>query len=260
MRIKRLVLSVVVALAGFLPQSEAQPTLGSADSYAALGGSTVTSIGGTVLNGNLGLSPGSSVTGFYPPGTVNGTIDAGDAAAELAQAAALNAYTALAGKTPTENLTGQDLGGLTLASGVYSFGSSADLTGTLTLNGPGVFVFQIGSTLSTASSSSVVLGSGAQAGNVFWQVGTSATLGTDTSFYGTILADASITLDTGANIRSGRALALSAAVTLDDNTITIPAAVAAVPEPASFWSGALTASFVGIWQCLAVWRRKAGRS
>ncbi len=128
-------------------------------------------------------------------------------------------------------MTGQDLGGLTLTSGVRNFTSSAGLTGTLTLDAGGDptarFDFQIGSTFITAGNAVVLLINGAQASNVFWQVGTSATLGTNTSFAGTILADQSITLNTGADI-SGRAIALNAAVTLDNNDITIP-------EPASLW-------------------------
>ena len=134
----------------------------------------------------------------------------------------------------------------------------AQLTGTLTLDARGDsnarFDFQIGSTLTTASSSSIVLTNGAQADNVFWQVGSSATLGADTSFDGSILADQSITLNAGASM-SGRALALNAAVTLDDNDITVPTAV---PEPASFWLLAFCASVFGAWQWLAVWRRTAG--
>jgi type VI secretion system secreted protein VgrG len=216
----------------------------------------VTSTGNTVLNGNLGVSPGTSITGFYSPGIVNGTIYDNDTVAAQAQADALTAYNTLAGEAPNQNLTGQDLGALTLLPGVYFFSSSAQLTGTLTLSGAGDFVFQIGSTLTTASSSSVNLINGAQADNVSWQVGSSATLGTGTSFDGSILADQSITLDTGANL-AGRALALNAAVTLDDNVITIPTSI---PEPGSFCSSALLASIFGAGLGLAVWRRKAGCS
>ena len=128
-----------------------------------------------------------------------------------------------AGLAPTQNLTGQNLGGLTLTPGVYSFSSSAQLTGTLTLDAQGdpnaLFVFQIGSTLTTASNSSVVFINGGQGNNTFWQVGSSATLGTGTAFTGNILALASITLTTGANIRCGRALARNGAVTQDHNNI-----------------------------------------
>jgi Ice-binding-like len=149
-----------------------------------------------------------------------------------------------------------------LTPGVYFFSSSAQLTGTLTLNDQGnpdaEFVFQIGSTLTTASGSSVVtINSGDSPGcNVFWQVGSSATLGTTTAFEGNILALTSITADTGATVLDGRLLARNGAVTLDSNTITVPICV---PEASSFWAGACCASLFA-WQWLVVWRRKAGRS
>jgi hypothetical protein len=214
----------------------------------------VANTGNTVLNGNLGVSPGTAITGFFP-GIVNGTTYAGGSVADQAHADASTAYTTLAGETGTSVLSGKDLGTLgTLTSGVYSFSSSAELTGTLTLSGTGDYVFQIGTTLTTAASSSILLTDGAQAGNVFWQVGTSATLGKDTSFQGSILADTSITFITGASM-SGSALALTGAVTLDDNTITT-----VVPEAAAFWPLVFCASIFGAWQLLAVWRRKTGRS
>jgi hypothetical protein len=205
------------------PLRATAPTLGTAASFAVLAGSTVTNTGATGVNGNLGVSPGSAVTGF-PPGVVTGgTIHAGDAVAAQAQSDATTAYNSLAGQHCDFSLTGQDLGGKTLVPGVYCFSSSAQLTGALTLNGQGnpnaVFVFQIGTTLTTASNASVLLINGAQSCNVFWQVGSSATLGTTTSFAGTILALASNTLDTGA-IVNGRALARTGAVTLDTNQIS----------------------------------------
>ena len=263
MKSKCLILSALVALAGFLPQSKAALTLGSAASFGVLGASKVTSTGNTVVNGNVGLYPGTSITGFYPPGIVNGTIHNTDAVAQQAQADALTAYNILAGKPVFQDLTGQDLGTLILAPGVYFFSSSAQLTGALTLSGNGLYDFQIGTTLTTAAGapsnpgSSVVLTGGAQACQVFWQVGSSATIGTYSDFVGNILALTSITANTGATI-DGRLLALNGAVTLDDNLITVPICVP-VPEASSFWPGAFCASVFG-WQWLGVWRRKTARS
>jgi hypothetical protein len=198
--------------------------LGTAAPFAVLGGSTVTNTGPSVITGNVGLSPGTSVTGF-PPGTVLGTIHAADAVAAQAQADLTTAYNQAASLAPTQTLTGTNLGGLTLTPGVYFFASSADLTGNLILDAQGdpnaLFVFQIGSTLTTASNSSLVYINGGQGGNTFWQVGSSATFGTFTEFQGNVLALTSITLNTGANIRCGRALAQNGAVTLDSNIVSI---------------------------------------
>ena len=196
----------------------ADPILGTSGSFGVLGGSTVTNTGSSVVTGNVGVSPGTAVTGF-PPGSATGTIYSAGAVAAQAQSDATTAFNGLAGMAVTEILTGMDLGGLTLTPGVYEFASSAQLTGTLTLNGEGnnnaLWVFLIDSTLTTASGSSVnVIGSGSNDG-IFWDIGSSATLGTTTAFEGNIIAYTSITLDTGATIGCGSALASSGAVTMD---------------------------------------------
>jgi len=205
--------------------------LGSASSFAVLGATTVTNTGATVLDGDAGVSPGTAMTGFLvAPGPVtflSGGIHAGDAVAAQAHSDADLAYDALAALPcpPANNLTGKvlgtDPGAITLAPGVYCFNTSAQLTGTLNLVGGGPWVFQIGTALTTASNSSVLVNGQPDCGglNVFWQVGSSATLGTGTQFVGNILADISITLTTGVNL-SGRALALTAAVTMDTDTIS----------------------------------------
>ncbi|HUR84729.1 MAG TPA: ice-binding family protein [Solirubrobacteraceae bacterium] len=194
--------------------------LGTAGSFAVLGGSTVTNTGPTTINGDLGLSPGPSVTGF-PPGTVNGTIHVSDAVAQQAKTDLQTAYNDASGRSPATAVA-TELGGSTLGAGIYG-SATLGLTGTLTLDAQGdpnaVFIFQAASTLVTASASSVLLINGAQPCNVFWRVASSATLGTNTAFAGNILAAQSITLNTGATL-AGRALALNAATTLDSNVIT----------------------------------------
>ncbi|MEY9909143.1 hypothetical protein ABIA35_005378 [Catenulispora sp. MAP12-49] len=197
--------------------------LGTLQSVAVLGGQSVTNTGPSVINGDLGVSPGTSVTGF-PPGIVNGTIHAADAVAAQNQSDLTVAYNNAAGQAADASVPGE-LGGLTLVPGVYNASSSTGITGTLTLNAQGnpnaVWIFQVGSTLTTASSSTVALINGASPCNVFWQIGSSATLGTGTNFTGTILALTSITVNTNATI-AGRALARNGSVTLDTNTITRP--------------------------------------
>lgn len=215
--------------------------LGTAEHFAVLAGSTVTNTGPSTISGNVGVSAGTSVTGF-PPGLVTGgTVHAGDGVALQAHADATAAYVMLAGLAVTHDLTGQDLGGLTLAPGVYHFSSSAQLTGQLTFDGQGqadpLFVFQIGSTLTTASGSSIVMTNGADACDAFFQVGSSATLGTGTRFSGTIIAYMSDTLTTGATL-DGRVIALNGAVTLDTNDISSSGCeVAAVPLPPAAYAG-----------------------
>jgi type VI secretion system secreted protein VgrG len=216
-------LTAVLSLSALLSPAQGQ-LLGTAQSFAVLGGSTVTNTGPTVITGSVGVWAGSAITGFPPGIVVGGTMHITDAAALQAQSDVTAAYNILAGMALTQTLTGTDLGGLTLTPGVYFFATSAFLTGTLTLDAQGnpdaLFVFQIGSTLITASNSSVVNLNGADGCNTYWQVGSSATLGTDTAFAGNILAMASITLNTGASIIDGRALARTGAVTMDSSTIS----------------------------------------
>ncbi len=217
------------------------PDLGTAETFVVLGASTVTNTGTSVLTGDLGLSPGLSITGF-PPGVVNGTTYVGGAVAMQAQSDLVTAYNDLAGQACDTELTGVDLGGLTLPPGAYCFSSSAQLTGTLTLDAQGdpnaVFVFQIGSSLTTASSSVVEVINGGSQCNVFWQVGSSATLGTSTVFAGSILALTSITSTTSADV-SGQLLALNGAVTLDTITaaVCIPVCPAITLSPLTLPTG-----------------------
>ena len=203
--------------------AEAPVGLGTADSFAVLAGTTVTNTNASVISGDLGVSPGSAVVGF-PPGTVtNGTIHAADAVAAQAQADTTTAYNDAAGRATTAAAPA-DLAGLTLVGGVYT-GPTLGLTGTVTLDAQGdpntVWIFQSASTLITSSSSVVSLINGANPCNVYWQVGSSATLGSNSTFVGTILALTSITANSGANIQ-GRLLARNGAVTLDNNTVTRP--------------------------------------
>lgn len=218
------------------------PGLGTAASYAILAGTpNVTNTGATVVSGSLGISPAASVTGF-PPGTVvNGTIQAATAAAGVAKNDLTAAYGVAASSPCNFNKTGQNLGGQTLTPGTYCQTTAPTLTGILTLSGNGVFIFQIGSTLVTAPGASVVLTGGAQPCNVFWQVSSSATLDTTTTFVGTIMALTSISLNNAASIQ-GRALARNGAVTLINNQITAPTSCAATtvagPTPAPTIAGA----------------------
>ncbi|HEX4862818.1 MAG TPA: ice-binding family protein [Acidimicrobiales bacterium] len=200
------------------------PPLGTAASFAVLGGSGVTNTGPTEVTGDLGVSPGTSISGF-PPGSVTGTVHNADPVATQAQADVGTAYGFAAGEPCDTNLTGQDLGGMTLTPGVYCFDSSAQLTGLLTLDALGdlnaAWLFQITSSLTTASNAGVVLVNGASecGNNITWQVGSSATVGSGTVFLGNILANTSITLNSGAN-STGSLYAHTGAVTMDTNNVT----------------------------------------
>lgn len=228
------IVSVFVSIMLATPAA-AMIDLGSAKSFAVLAGSTVTSAGATVITGSLGVSPG---TATVPPAVIMlGALHAGDPLAAAAHADLGTAFAAVVAAPGAVDLTGQDLGGLVLTPGVYRFATSAQLTGTLYLDArgdPGAnFLFQIGSTLTTASDSAVDLLGGGQAGHVFYAVGSSATLGTGTHFAGSLLAQASITLNDGARV-DGRVLARDAAVTLVRNIVTVPTDAGAVPEPAQW--------------------------
>jgi type VI secretion system secreted protein VgrG len=260
-RVARTVLPIAFAAALCHPSTAwATTIIGTAASFAVLGASAVTNTGPTTINGDLGVSPGSSITGFGSI-TLTGTEDQTNAVAAQAQTDAMGGFTALADMLTTGNETGEVLGmGVsTLDPGVYAFSSSAQLTGTLTLdaenNPDAVFVFKIGSTLTTASNAVVDIINGGPGVSVYWEVGSSATLGTGTTFAGNILADQSITLNTGATILCGRAIALNGAVTLDNNTVSANCAAGgnygtgisdfgsqgfagetvAAPEPGTLW-------------------------
>jgi hypothetical protein len=200
------------------------PPLGEAGSFAVLGGAAVTNTGATAVTGDVGVAPGFAITGF-PPGTViGGALHANDALAQAAQSDLTAAYNVLASQACNTDLTGTDLGGLTLTPAVYCFAASAQLTGTLSLDAQGdpkaVFVFQVGSTLTTATDAAVITINGGSDCNVFWQIGSSQTLGTGTEFVGNTLALTSITLTTGASAH-GSLLARNGAVTMDTNQTAV---------------------------------------
>jgi hypothetical protein len=243
---------VILVMAGFMATTTAGAASpgpvgrGTAGDFAVLGGSTVTNTGATVLTGDLGLSPGTSISGF-PPGEVRGAVHQTDAVALQAKKDLVTAYDDAAGRVSSATISA-DLGGQTLTPGVYRGAPSLHLTGTLTLDGQGdqnaVFIFQApASTLITGSASRVVLIGGAQACNLVWQVGSSATLGTGSSFTGNILALQSITLNHGATV-DGSALARNAAVTLDQNTVS-RALCSAAPTSATTGPGGGTSNTTG---------------
>jgi len=210
-----------LAIAGSATLLRAQsPSLGAADSFAVLGGSSVNSTGSTVVTGNLGVSPGNTISGS--PTVKIGATYRNDSVARQAQRDATSAYNDLAARTCTTTLT-TGPGGLTLAAGVYCFSSTAQLTGTLILdaaNDPNaVWIFRIDSTFTTASNSSVRVINGGYENNIFWQIGDSITLGSETAFLGNVFAHKDITLHSGANV-SGRLLA-QGAVSLDGNNVSL---------------------------------------
>jgi hypothetical protein len=205
--------------------SQAPVVLGAAGNFAVLAGSTVTSTGPTSVTGDLGVSPGSAVTGF-PPGTLVGTMQVANPTSAQGVADLTTAYNDAAGRTLCAVTVAGNLGGQTLTPGLYKSTSSLEISsGDLTLDGQGnadaVFIFQMASTLTTTPGRQVVLSGGAKSANVYWQVGTSATIGTTSAFKGTVMADQAITMGTGATL-NGRLLARIAAVTLDSNTIVKP--------------------------------------
>ena len=226
---------------------EAAVGLGTADSFGVLAGAGVTNTGDSIINGDLGTCPTPAITGF-PPGVVNGTTHANDAVACGAQADLTIAYNDAAGRAPTTTYGGPtDLAGQTLVGGVYKSPSSFANAGTLTLDGQAnpdtVFIFQAGSTVITSPNSHVTLVNGAQACNVFWQVGSSATLGVSSTFVGTVLALTSITANTDSVI-AGRLLARNGAVTLDANVVTAPHC-AAPPTTTTTTPGSTTTTTAG---------------
>jgi hypothetical protein len=254
---KGLPMGFILAVAATFAGHDARATpimvsLGTASNFAVLAGSGITITGPTTITGDVGTFPTPAITGFGNV-SLNGVNQAGNAVTQNAQNDLTTAINSIAALAPGATYAGgADLGGQTLTAGVYNDASSLFLTGILTLDGQGnpdaFFYIKAGSTLITASDSSVLLTGGAQACHVIWLVGSSATLGTQTDFVGTILANTSITLDTGASL-DGRALAANGAVTLDNNTITVPVCnTANVPDKGNtlFMLGFGLASLLGL--------------
>ncbi|WP_291379283.1 ice-binding family protein [Demequina sp.] len=238
---------VPVAAASAATSIDGPIGMGTAEPFGVLAHTTVTNTGSSIVNGDVGLSPGTSVTGF-PPGIFSGTLHQTDAVAAQAKVDLTTAYGVAAGLTPTQTGLG-DLAGMSLTPGVYS-GGALSLNGELTLAGTAesVWVFQASSTLTVGSGALITMTGGASACNVFWQVGSSATIGSGANFVGTVMADASITANTSAVI-TGRLLARTGAVTLDTNTITAPtgcAAAGTVTSSPEITSGTPSDAVVGV--------------
>lgn len=227
--LRHLIPAISVSAALFLPfqlAGAATVDLGSAASFAILAGTGITTTGTTTITGDIGSFPTPAMTGFVVI-SLSGSIHHADAVAQNAQISLSSAYTDAATRTPIVSFGPvANLSGMTLLPGVYNGSSSLEFSGTLTLDAAGdpdaFWIFQAGSTLGTASDSSIRLINGADPCSIFWQVGSSATLGTNSYFAGTIMALASITLNTGTTI-DGRALALNGAVTMDSAFIVAPA-------------------------------------
>lgn len=222
------ILTAALALAAIPALVQAAPVnLATVSPFVALAGTTVTNTGPSVLNGDLGVSPGTALTGFGFPAVVNGATHANDGVAAQAKSDLTNAYNVAAGQpvAPANDLSGTNLGKRKLGPGAYRYTSGALLTGALTLDAEGdpnaQFVFLIGAELTTESASSVVLVNGASPCNVYWQVGSSADLGTTTAFQGSLMALTSISLKNGASV-IGRVLARNGQVSLIDNVLTRP--------------------------------------
>jgi hypothetical protein len=180
------------------------PNLGTATDFVVIAGNSVTNTENTVITGSVAVSPEITLTGFNPPGTISGGTQLNTAKAQQAQNDTITAYNQLAGANLTATMTGTDLGGLTLGPGVYKFASTAGISaGILTLNGSGIYIFQIGTGITTATGTQVLLTNGASASCVYWQIGSSATLGSNSYFAGNILAYASIWLVTGVTVDGG---------------------------------------------------------
>ncbi len=258
---RSILLPAALAFISLLPAARAQTivNLGSASNFAVLAGAGITVVGAvnsTTITGDIGSFPTSTFTGAGNV-VLAGTDHGGDATTQSAQTALGIAYADAASRTPTTTYGAIfDLGGLTLLPGVYTDPSSFGITGNLTLDANGdanaVWIFQAGSTLIAQSASQVLLINGAQAANVFWQVGTSATFMTSSVVVGNVLASASITLNSGALV-DGRLLALNGTVSLDTNTISVPAAI---PEPAA--TAVLAAGLMGLVIGVRRFRRTPG--